>query len=118
MSVSKVILIKSKKLAAISPKIECYVPGKFICGYLKKIKEGFTLSKGKMIYNEEPKDLLKYQTQLNNNKLNIVRSLLIPDSLLESIANSYKSCNDLKKPDDDLKTQIKNQIESINDYFV
>jgi|TARA_B100002003_G_C14107223_1_gene532544 hypothetical protein len=118
MSNSKVILIKSRKVSVISPKIECYVPGKFICGYLKKSKDGFTLNRSKILYNEEPKDLFKYQAQLNNHKLKVVRSLLIPDSLLESIANNYKSCNDSRKPDNNLREQIRDNIESLNEYFV
>ena len=89
---------------------QIYVPKHFVLGHFKEKKDGFILSQGGIFYRDSTEALQQYQKNIDDGKLEIVKSLLIPDSVLESIANQGELYLDTRK-------QIADQIKSVDNYF-
>ncbi len=69
---------------------QIYVPSRFILGNFKDRKEGFKLSEGGIVYHDSSKALVQYQQLLDEGKLEVVKSLLISEAVLEQITQQGK----------------------------
>ena len=90
---------------------QIYVPEKFLLGHFKERKDGFILSPGEIFYRDSTEDLQQYQRGIDEGKLEVVRSLLLPDSALELIASKGGEYINSRK-------QIADQVKSVDQYFV
>lgn len=86
---------------------QIYVPEHFVLGHFKDRKDGFILRPGGIFYKDSTEILQQYQEDIDNGKLEVVKSLLLPDSILESIAKQSEIYLDARK-------QIANQIRLID----
>ena len=89
---------------------QIYAPGKFILGHFKEEKDDFILSPGGIFYRDSPEDLQKYQRGIDEGKLETVKSLLLPDSVLELIVEQGNVYLNARK-------QIETPFRSMGPYF-
>tara|TARA_Y100000310_G_C20466280_1_gene707802 strand:- start:435 stop:803 length:369 start_codon:yes stop_codon:yes gene_type:complete len=94
-----------------SPSHQIYVPEDFILGHFKEKREGFVLSPGGIFYRDSDEDLQRYQRNIDEGKLEVVKSLLLPDSALEAIAEKGRAYIDARK-------QIAERVRPVDQYFV
>lgn len=62
-----------------------YVPGVFVFGNFKKRDDGFKLSKRGIFYRDSSETLKKYSEFLSEDKMEVVRDLVIPVRDLEKL---------------------------------
>ena len=90
---------------------QIYVPEHFVFGNFKKRKDGFIFQKIGVFYRDSAEVLQEYQGYIDDEKLEVVKSLLLPDSVLESIAKQSKIYLDIRK-------QIGDSANSLDKYFL
>jgi len=90
---------------------QIYVPERFVLGHFKERKDGFKLSQGGIFYRDSSEALAQYQKHLDEGKMEVVQSLLLPDSVLETIAQQGKVYVDARR-------QISESVQSVDQYLV
>ena len=90
---------------------QIYVPERFVLGHFRESKDGFKLSQGGIFYRDSSEALVQYQKHLDDGKLEVVQSLLLPESVLETIAQQGKVYIDARK-------QIFESVQSVDQYLV
>ena len=90
---------------------QIYVPKRFVLGHFKERKDGFRLSQRGIFYSDFSETLVQYQKHFEDGRLEIVQSLLLPESVLEKIAQQGKVYVDTRK-------QIFESVQSVDKYLV
>jgi hypothetical protein len=90
---------------------QIYVPEIFVLGHFRKRKDGFKLSKGGIFYRYSSEALVQYQKYLDDGKLEVVQELMLPESILEKVAQQGKLYVDARK-------QISESAQSADKYLV
>ena len=90
---------------------QIYVPERFVLGNFKKRKDGFELSQGGIFYKDSSEVLAQYQKYLDDEKLEVVQSLLLPETVLETIVQQGRAYFDARR-------QISESVQSVDQYFV
>lgn len=76
---------------------QIYVPERFVLGHFKERKEGFRLGQGGIFYRDSSEILAQYQKHIDDGTLEVVQSPLLPESILETIAQQGKVYIDARK---------------------
>ncbi|MCA9487850.1 MAG: hypothetical protein KC516_02715 [Nanoarchaeota archaeon] len=90
---------------------QIYVPERFVLGHFRERKDGFKLSQGGIFYRDSSEALTQYQKHLDDGKMEVVQELLLPESVLETIAQQGKVYIDARK-------QISESVQSVDQYLV
>ena len=90
---------------------QIYVPERFVLGNFKKRKDEFELSQGGIFYKDSSEVLAQYQKYLDDEKLEVVQSLLLPETVLETIVQQGRAYFDARR-------QISESVQSVDQYFV
>lgn len=81
----------AKDLEAFDLDHQIYVPERFVFGQYKGRKDGFRLSQGGLFYRDSSVILAQYQDNINEKRIEIVKTLSLPESFLELIAQQGKA---------------------------
>ena len=84
----------------IYPDHYLYIPKKLVIGLIKKVNRKtnnkLDLDKNNIFYSKSTKTLELYEKKLNENELEIVRYLSIPDTVIDAITEEYKTYKNSK----------------------
>ena len=90
-----------------------YVSRRFLLGNFEKQKENFVLMPGGIFYRDSPKVLERCQRNLEGGRLEVVKSLLLPEEILETIVQQKKEYVSARKMLTDAKKQMSKSAESL-----
>jgi len=96
---------------ALDLDYQIYAPEKFVLGHFKEGKDGFKLNQGGIFYRDSSEVLTQYQKYLDDGNIEVVQSLFLPETVLETIAQQGRSYVDARK-------QISKSIQSMVQYLV
>ncbi|MEK6857900.1 MAG: hypothetical protein AABX39_04915 [Nanoarchaeota archaeon] len=69
-----------------------YAPNKFALLGFERGKDGFVFSSSQIIYFDDAVTLKNYEKAIADKKIKVMQELVLPENVLESIAQKVKEC--------------------------